>query len=374
MRAETAAARESALNQSWLVTAFFFGLLLLILYAALLVLSPFLPALAWAAILTIIVYPGYQGLCRLAGGRNTAAAAIVTVLIAVVILVPVFQLAGFLAEEAAEAVKVLRRLSEEGGIDGWKEKAWVQSLVTLWEWISELFESVGVDLRSAALQGAQLSSGFVVATVRGLAQNVFIFVVNVLIVLFSLFFFLRDGKSFCERVQRLLPMDPEKQEHLFANIVNSVYAVIHGCIVTAMIQGLLAGIAYWFLGIPFAVLLGVVTAFAALFPIGGSSLVWVPASFYLFFQGEYLRGAILLGWGAGIVGTVDNVLKPLLIGTRLRLPMIFLFFSIIGGMNLFGVLGLVLGPVLFALLAALLDLYFEEYVKAGEERERAPEA
>lgn len=359
------------MNQNWLVPAFFFGLLLLILYTALLILTPFLPALAWAAILTIIVYPGYQALCHLLGGRTTTAAALVTVLIAVVILLPVFQLAGFLAEEAAEAVKALRRLNEEGGIGGWKEKVWVQSVVGLWEWVSELFAPLGVDLKSAALQGAQLSSGFVVATVKGLAQNVFVFVVNVLIILFSLFFFLRDGKSFCERAQRLLPMDREKQEHLFANIVNSVYAVIHGCIVTAMIQGLLAGLAYWFLGVPFAVLLGVVTAFAALFPIGGSSLVWVPTSLYLFFQGEYVRGAILLGWGAGIVGTVDNVLKPLFIGTRLRLPMIFLFFSIIGGMNLFGVLGLVLGPVLFALLVALLELYFEEYVKAGGDGEGA---
>ena len=159
-------------------------------------------------------------------------------------------------------------------------------------------------------------------------------------------------------------MDHEHQEHLFQNIVNALFAVIHGALITAMVQGLLAGIAYWFLGIPFAILLGVATAFMALLPIGGSSIVWIPTSLYLLFQGDYFRGVFLLVWGAGIVGAIDNVLKPLLIGNRLRLPVLFLFFSILGGLRLFGIIGLILGPVLFALLAALLDLYMKEYAKA----------
>ena len=131
-----------------------------------------------------------------------------------------------------------------------------------------------------------------------------------------------------------------------------------------MVQGLLAGLAYWVLGVPFAILLGVATAFAALLPIGGSTLISIPASIYLFLKGNYLYGVILLGWSLGIVGSIDNLLKPILIGSRLRLPTLFLFFSLLGGLSLFGALGLVLGPVLFALLAALLDLYMKEYANA----------
>ena len=136
------------------------------------------------------------------------------------------------------------------------------------------------------------------------------------------------------------------------------------CLIVAMVQGLLAGLAYWVLGVPFAILLGVATAFAALLPIGGSTLISIPASIYLFLKGNYLYGVILLGWSLGIVGSIDNLLKPILIGSRLRLPTLFLFFSLLGGLSLFGALGLVLGPVLFALLAALLDLYMKEYANA----------
>jgi predicted PurR-regulated permease PerM len=190
--------------------------------------------------------------------------------------------------------------------------------------------------------------------------------------LFTLFFLLRDGKDFFRRIQRLLPMDREHQERLFRNVVDAVLAVVHGSFVVAIIQGLLAGLAYWAAGVPFAALWGVVTAFFALLPVGGSTLVSIPVCLYLFFQGEMLRGFLLLGWSLGVVGTVDNVLKPLLIGNRLGLPVLFLFFGILGGIALFGALGIVLGPVIFALLRALLDLYSEEYVEQEKQRVSYP--
>ena len=156
-------------------------------------------------------------------------------------------------------------------------------------------------------------------------------------------------------------MDREHQQRLFKNIVDSVLAVVHGSLVVAMVQGLLAGLAYWFLGVPYAVLWGVATAFVSLLPVGGSAIVSIPAAIYLFLQGETVRGIVLLVWCLGFVGTVDNILKPLLIGNRLGLPVLFLFFGILGGLALFGAVGIVLGPALFALLRALLDLYSEEY-------------
>jgi predicted PurR-regulated permease PerM len=197
--------------------------------------------------------------------------------------------------------------------------------------------------------------------VKGLAQNVLLFAVNFLIVLVTLFFLLRDGADFCVRIRRLLPMDHERQERLFQNIVNAITAVVHGCLLVAMIQGLLAGLAFWAAGVPYPALWGVLTAFAALLPVGGTTMVTVPASVYLFLQGNNVRGIILLVWCLGVVVTIDNVLKPLFIGTRIKLPMLFLFFGILGGLAVFGAVGLILGPVLFALLAVLLDLYTEEY-------------
>jgi predicted PurR-regulated permease PerM len=352
------------MKQEWLVTAFFFVLLAVILYLAFLILKPFLEALAWAAILAIIVYPGYVWLRQVLRGRATLAAFIVTLLIALLILIPALKLADFLSEEAVELVKIARGLANGTDVEAWKEKAWVQSLLGFWDTIAGRINYAEIDLNKTLAQAVQVASGFLVARLSGVAQNVLLFAVNTLIVLLSLFFFLRDGKDFCDKIRIILPMDRQKQERLFSNIVDSIIAVIHGCVVTAMVQGILAGLAYWALGIPFALVWGVATAFAALFPIGGSSLVWIPATLYLFFQGDYIRGLIMLGWGVGVVGTVDNILKPLLIGSRLRLPMLLLLFSIIGGINLFGVVGLILGPVIFALLASLFDLYLQEYRNA----------
>jgi predicted PurR-regulated permease PerM len=349
------------LNQNWLVTAFFFALLLAILYGIFLVLTPFLRAITWAAILAILVYPVYIGLLKLLRGRATVASLIVVICIALLIILPGIELASFLAEEAVALVQSVRSLFSEEGVVEWKRKSWVQQIMGWWNLISFRLMDFKINWKEALVQGAQVSSGFLVLQIRGVAQNVLLFTVNFIIMLVTLFFFLRDGAEFCYRIRRLLPMDQEHQERLFQNIIDAVFAVVHGSLVVAMVQGLLAGLAYWALGVPFSVLWGVVTAFSALLPLGGSTLVSIPATIYLFLEGETIRAIILLVWSLAIVGTVDNVLKPLLIGNRLGLPVLFLFFGILGGLALFGALGIILGPVLFALLRALLDVYMEEY-------------
>lgn len=355
--------RQTEMNQNWLVTGFFFGLLLAILYGAFLILSPFLKAITWAGILAVLIYPVYAWLLKLLRGKATMAAFTIIILITLIIVLPGLRLAGFLSEEAVALVKSVGSLVKGGEFDVWKQKPWVQELLGWWDMVGTHLArfNFNVDWKEALVQGAQVSSGFLVSHVPDIAQNIFLFAANFVIVLFALFFFLRDGAEICYRLRRLLPMDHEHQERLFGNIVNSLTAVVHGCLAVAMLQGLLAGVAYWITGVPFAVLWGVTTAFAALLPIGGTALVSIPASIYLFLQGETLRGFLLLGWCIGVVVPIDNVLKPIIIGTRLRLPVLFLFLAILGGLSVFGALGLILGPVLFALLAALLDLYSEEY-------------
>ncbi|HEU4342205.1 MAG TPA: AI-2E family transporter [Candidatus Binatia bacterium] len=351
------------MNPNWLPTGFFFGFLLIILYGAFLILGPFLKAITWAAILAILFYPAYAALLKLFKGKATLAALTIVVLVALIIVLPGVRIVDFLTEEVVELVKSLRALANGEGIEGWTQQPWVQQLLQWWGMLGvELAHfQFEIDWREMLIQGAQLSSAAVLSQVKGVAQNIFLFVANFIIVLLTFFFFLRDGADICYRLRRLVPMDPEHQEHLFQNIVNSLFAVVHGCLVVAMIQGLLAGLAYWAVGVPYAVLWGVVTAFAALLPVGGTTLVTVPVAIYLFLQGDILKAVLLLIWSIGVVGTVDNVLKPMYIGTRLKLPMLLLFFGILGGLSVFGALGFILGPVLFALLAALLDLYLEIY-------------
>ena len=353
------------MNQNWLVTVFFFVLLLVILYLAFLIFSPFLQAVAWAAILAMIVYPVYEWLLKVLKGRATLAALILTVLIIFLIVVPAMRVSVFLTQETVELAKTMRSSVESAEIEAWKAKPWVQRLMDSWESVSAELEFFDIDLKQSAAQGVQVASGFLASQIKAVAQNIFLFAVNFIIALFTLFFMLRDGKALSGKIYSLLPMDQVHKDHLFQNIVNALFAVVHGALITATIQGLLAGLGYWLLNVPFAIVLAVTTAFTALFPIGGSFLVWFPTSLYLgFVQGPLWMGIALFLWGALIVGSIDNFLKPLLIGNRLQLPVLFLFFSILGGLKLFGIIGLILGPMIVALLVALLDLYMKEYVKA----------
>ena len=358
-----------AVNRQWLGTAFFFALLLVILYAAFLILTPFLKAITWAVILAILFYPLYAWLLRLLRWQATPAALIVIVGITLLVIIPGIELAWFLADEAVALVKTVRSLMNDEGAAEWSQMPWVQRVLGWWNMVTFQLMDFKIDWKEMLVQGAQVSSGFLVTQVRGLAQNVLLVTVNFIITLITLFFLLRDGADFFRRLQRLLPMDREHQQRLYKNIVDAIFAVVHGSLVVALIQGILAGFAYWAAGVPFAVLWGVLTSFAALLPVGGSTLVSIPISLYLFLEGETLRAVLLLAWSLGIVGTIDNVLKPLLIGNRLGLPVLFLFFGILGGLALFGALGIVLGPVIFALLRALLVLYSEEYANEAEEPE-----
>lgn len=349
------------MNQAWLVTAFFFALLLVILYGAFLILTPFLTAITWAVILAILVYPVYAWLLQLMRGRATLAAMTVIAIITLIVIAPGVELTRFLADEAVSLLQSVRTLLDEEGKQQWLAQPWVQELIRWWDMVTFRLVDFKIDWKNLLLQGAQSSSTFIVTQVKGIAQNVLLFTVNFVIALLTLFFFLRDGAELVGRIQRLLPMDQEHQQRLFQNIVDAVLAVVHGSLVVAMAQGLLAGFAYWILGVPFAALWGVATAFFALLPVGGSAIISVPASIYLFLQGAPVRSIVLLAWCLGFVGTIDNILKPLLIGNRLGLPVLALFFGILGGLALFGAVGIVLGPVIFALLRALLDLYSEEY-------------
>ena len=349
------------MNQTWLVTAFFFALLLALFYGAFLILSPFLTAITWAVILAVLVYPLYLWLLKVLRGRATLAGLIIIALIAFLVVAPGVELVWFLSDDAVALVQSVRSLFGGDGLAEWTAKPWVQQVLGWWDSMSFRLVDFKINWKELAVQAAQASSSILVSQVTDLAQNLLLFTVNFVVVLVTLFFMLRDGADFLARMRRLLPMDHEHQERLFQNIVNAITAVVHGCFLVAMVQGLLAGVAFWLAGVPYSALWGVVTAFAALVPLGGTTLVTVPATLYVFFQGNNVKGIFLAIWCLGVVVAIDNVLKPLFIGSRIQLPTIFLFFGILGGLAVFGALGLILGPALFALLAALLDLYSEEY-------------
>jgi predicted PurR-regulated permease PerM len=163
----------------------------------------------------------------------------------------------------------------------------------------------------------------------------------------------------------LIPLDESHKQKIVTRLDQTVRAVIKGMLVTAIVQGLLAGAAYAMLGVPFPIVLTALTIILAPIPVGGTALVWGPVVLYLFWAGFSGKALVMLAWGVGVVSTVDQVLKPWLIGKDVQIPVLFLVFSVLGGLALYGPIGLFIGPVLVSLFVTALQIYREEYQAPG---------
>jgi predicted PurR-regulated permease PerM len=201
------------------------------------------------------------------------------------------------------------------------------------------------------------------AQLGALIKNVLLALVNLFIMLFVIFFFFRDGKKYTDEIMELLPFPRKQKEAILQKIHNTFSAVLNGLFLVSVIQGIMTGLGFFVFGLPFGVFWGFLASITSLVPIGGAALVWIPGALYLIFTGSTLKGVLLAAWGILLVSSLDNFLKPLLIGKKAKLPMFSLFLGILGGMQVFGFLGILFGPIVVTLLMAFLDIYREEYAR-----------
>jgi predicted PurR-regulated permease PerM len=339
--------------------AFFYGTLLFLLYLTYLVLVPFASPILWAIVLVVVFYPIYHRLLHLLRGRSGLSAFLLTTAVILAVMAPAILCGWVLAREAATFYQVVQGLYQQQGLEGIAAHPMVTAGRAFWERVSLPFRRLGFDINGLVLAGLNAVSGFIVDNVKGIAVNVLSFSVNFLLTTFTLFFLLRDGEAIVRGLQALLPLERRHTERLFARLYTAVSAVVRGTIVTALAQGALGGLGYWIFGVPFPVFLGLATGLFSLLPVGGSGVIWVPAAVYLFLKGSWVRALLLLAWSAVVVSTADNVLKPALISGGTNLPTLFLFFGMLGGLQVFGILGFVLGPVLLVMLATFLEMYAE---------------
>jgi predicted PurR-regulated permease PerM len=218
------------------------------------------------------------------------------------------------------------------------------------------------DLQGSILEGGKAVSGFLIAQLGNVAKNTLTFFTDFLIMLFTLFFLQRDGHRLYGLLYQAIPLDPEHKAAIIKRLNNTVGGVVKGTLLTAMAQGAVAGTTYALLGLPFPVFLGGLSALFALVPVGGTALVWGPLVVYLLITGSIWKGLILLAVGGGLVGLMDNILQPWLIGSKAELPLLFLFFATIGGIAYFGFIGLFLGPIILGIVLAAFEIYREEFV------------
>lgn len=347
-------------RETWFAV-FFFAALAFFLYQVYEVFSGFAAPAAWAAILALVFYPVQRAIARRVVSPS-AAALVSTLLVYVLVVAPTLALSGVVIGQAKRAYETVQERADSGDLEKWllgiRESRPARFVLrTLPAGVRN-----DLDAPKLALRAAEASSEIVVSSLGGLALNVFHFVVDFLVMILMLFFFFRDGEALFRRFRGLLPMEVDHQEAIFSRLYDTISAVVQGMTVTAVTQAILAFLAFWALGIPFAVLLGFATAFASFVPLGGAALVWVPCVLYLGGTGAWFKALLLLGWGGGVISVVDNVLKPWIIGDRTKIPTLFLFLGILGGIQAYGVIGVFLGPALLAVIIAFLRIYRDEYV------------
>jgi predicted PurR-regulated permease PerM len=181
-------------------------------------------------------------------------------------------------------------------------------------------------------------------------------IVEFVIIAFTLFFFLRDGERFADELRDLLPLRRKQADELLGSVVELLRASTLGVVVVAAVQGFLGGVMFALLGLSSPLLWGVAMALLSVIPVLGTGVVWLPASAYLFFSGDTVKAVVLLAWGVLVVETIDNLLRPVLVGSRTRLHELVVFFGVLGGLRLFGMVGVFVGPALFSIAASLIAL------------------
>ena len=314
---------------------------------------PFVPALTWALALAIVVMPVHRWIERRVRHAN-GAAFLSVVLVALTIVAPSY----FIIQSVAREVTI--------GVDQIRAKLEGESSATLRQKYPRLGRIIAaverqVDLNQTVQQAATAISSAAVNVVRGSVEGV----IGLLVMFVFRFFFFRDRGPFITALRRFLPLTPAESEIVFQRVNDTVYATINGTIVVAFVQGILGGLMFWWLGLTAPFLWGTVMAALSLVPILGAFLVWIPAAIMLALQGSWIKAIILTVWGAVVIGLIDNILYPLLVGKRIRLHIVPVFIALIGGIMVFGGSGLILGPLIFALTMALFEVWRKRTAAGG---------
>lgn len=356
------------MRREHLFAVFFFLAFCFLLYQFYLILSGFIGPLSYAALLAFIFHPLSRRLTVLLGGREGAAAGLMTAATLLLVVAPAFYLLTVVTTESVTLYENLRAFVTSARLQETLDHMRASRL-------GQLVHDVGlrtrVDIPSMIVSASQTVSAFLVAQAPAAAANVFRFVINFFFAAFAMFFFFRDGSRMVQALRDLIPMQPEDKDAVMTRFGDTLSAVVLGSALTAAAQGVLGGLAYWALGVPYSVLLAGATAFLSLIPYGGP-LVWVGVAIYLALGGDYLRAGIMVGWGTLVIGTVDNLIRPLVIGGRTQISTIFLFFGILGGLQAYGFLGMFLGPAVIAILIAFARIYREQYASDPANRGAAP--
>lgn len=306
---------------------------------------PFLPALAWALAFALLLAPAQRWLepkLRSAG----IAAGVLVLLTGVGVLFPAMLVADRLVDEVARGGGAITGMLESGQ---WRRNVSAYPLLApAADWVEAQFDLP---------ETANAMTAWLTGIVASLARESLLQVIGMVLTLYLLFYFLRDRRVMLASIARLSPLSRADTLRLFGEVDDTVHATVYGTLVVAMVQGTLGGLMFWWLGLPAPLLWGVLMGVLAIVPVLGAFIVWIPAALFLLLDGSGGKALLLTLWGAVVVGGIDNLLYPMLVGRRLKMHTVLAFVSIVGGLAVFGSAGLILGPLVFAITRLLLEIW-----------------
>jgi predicted PurR-regulated permease PerM len=343
------------MTQYTLQQKFFLLLLALVTLAFVYILLPYSGAVFWGVVLAILFAPLYRRLLRATQQKPTAAALMTLLSIIVMVILPVSLIGASLVKQAA----VVYELIGSGKINF--GAYFVRIVHSLPQWVVNLLERFDLtdlaSLQQKLSEGAAQVSQTVARQAINIGSKTFDFLVGMFVMLYLLFFLLRDGQSLAARIRHAIPLSLKYKQRLFNNFTTVIRATVKGNVLVAAAQGALGGLIFWFLGVQAPLLWAVVMAFLSLLPAIGAAVVWAPVAIYFLVTGAVWQGVVLIAFGVLVIGLVDNVLRPVLVGKDTKMPDYLVLLSTLGGMALFGLNGFVIGPVVAALFIACWDLF-----------------
>ncbi|WP_417595533.1 AI-2E family transporter [Parasphingorhabdus sp.] len=344
--------------------SFLITLLVIVSLAFAVLIEPFFGAIVWGVVVAVLFRPVYKGLLGFMPGRINLAAGVTLILILLLVVVPAILLGMALAQEAASLyIRV-----QEGEIDfGDVFEAFEQSLP---QWMQVQLAAYGysdfASIRAEIEQSISAILEFLVTRSLSVGQGAFQFLLSLGVMMYLTFFLLRDGRALAERIEQIVPLGMKNRRILREKFLIVIRATIKGSLIIAIIQGSLGGLVFWALDIRGALLWAVMMGVFSLIPAIGTGFVWVPVALYLFITGDVWQAVVLVLCGVFVISMVDNLVRPTLVGRDTRMPDYVVLISTLGGLQLFGINGIVIGPLVAALFIALWSIFSDMQQGEGE--------
>ncbi|MDX1625707.1 MAG: AI-2E family transporter [Wenzhouxiangellaceae bacterium] len=320
-------------------------------------LSPFFAPILWASIIAVLFHPVQLWLERRWGERpNLTALATLTACVVLVVIPVLLLLASFMQQ----GIAIYQRI-DAGEI---KPGEYIDQVRSAFPVVQDFLDRIGVEMetvRQNVANAAVAASRLVAQNAFAVGQSTFTFLLKLGLMLYVAFFLLRDGRALADKLIHALPLGDEREALLFRKFTEVTRATVKGNLVVALVQGALGGIIFWILGIPAALLWGVVMAVLSLIPAIGAGLIWLPAAIWLYAIGDWVSATVLVAFGVLVIGLADNVLRPILVGRDTKLPDWLVLLSTLGGLSMFGINGFVVGPLIAVIFVAFWQIFSKEF-------------